>query len=183
MSYRDCFDFLKVSCCNSIFFFYSYSIWYRILIHARFYSLQERLRLDVLFLSFSNFLFNSEFFLQRELYAFRAVHFFFFNIEIVTILNCFSNTMSIIIRIVDVMSFRVFRILIIFIVLISLLNRICRSLQFEHANNTCRIVMMSWLHEHVFEITSNTQRSFKNKLKFIFSMRSYVSKAYDLEFV
>ena len=73
--------------------------------------------------------------------------------------------------------FRVFKILIIFIVLISLLNRIYKFCQFEHANNICRIVMTSWSHEHVFEITSSTQRSFKNKLKFIFSMRSCVSKA------
>ena len=84
-------------------------------------------------------------------------------------------------RIVDMMFFRVSRILIIFVVLISLLNRICKSRQFEHANNTCRIVMTSWSHEHVSEITSNTQRSFRNKLKFIFFMRSYVSRAlYDL---
>ena len=78
------------------------------------------------FLSLSNFLFNSEFLLQRELYTFRAAHFFFFNFEVVTILNCINNTMSIIIRIVNIVSFRVSRILIIFIVLISLLNRICR---------------------------------------------------------
>ena len=113
------------------------------LTYARFYSLQERLRLDVFFLSLNNFLFNSKFFLQRELYALRAAHFFFFNFEVVTILNCFSNAMSIIMRIVDVVSFRVSRILIIFVVLISLFNRICKSLQFEHASNTCRIVMTS----------------------------------------
>ena len=113
------------------------------LTHARFYSLQERLRLDVSFLSLNNFLFNSKFLLQRELYALRAAHFFFFNFEIVTILNCFNNAMSIIMRIVDVMLFRVSRILIIFVVLISFLNRIYRFRQFEHASNTCRIVMTS----------------------------------------
>ena len=163
------------------FFFNSYSIWHYMLTHARFYSLQGRLCLDVSFLSLSNLSFNSKFLLQRELYALRAAHFFFFNFEIVTILNCFNNAMSIIMRIVDVMFFRVSRILIIFVVLIFLLNRICRSRQFEHASNTCRIVMTSWSHEHVSEITSSTQRSFKNKLKFIFSMRSCVNRAlYDL---
>ena len=91
--------------------------------------------------------------------------------------------MSIIIRIVDVMFFRVFRIFIIFVVLVSLLNRIYRSRQFEHASNTCRIVMILWSYEHVFEITSNTQRSFRNRLKFIFSMRSCVNRALcDLRF-
>ena len=113
------------------------------LTHARFYSLQKRLRLDVSFLSFSNFSFNSKFLLQRELYALKATHFFFFNFEIATILNCFNNAMSIIMRIVDVMLFRVSRILIIFVVLIFLLNRICKSLKFEHVNSTCRIVMTS----------------------------------------
>ena len=98
------------------------------LIHARFYSLQERLRLDVFFLSFNNFSFNSEFLFQRELYALRATHFFNFNCEIVTILNCFNNAMSIIMRIVDVMFFRVSRILIIHVVLISFLDRICKFL-------------------------------------------------------
>ena len=141
-------------------FFNSYSIWHYILTHARFYSLQERLCLDVSFLSSSNFSFNLEFFLQRELDAFQAAYFFFFNFEIVTILNCFNNTMFIIIRIVDMMLFRVFKILIIFVVLISLLNCICKSCQFEHASNTCRIVMTSWSYEHVSEITSNTSRSF-----------------------
>ena len=160
----------------SDFFFNSYSIWHHLLTHARFYSLQEHLRLDVLFLSFNNLSCNSDFLLQWELYALKAAH-FFFNFEIVTILNCFDNAMSIIMRIVDVMLFRVSRILIIFVVLISFLNRICRSRQFEHVSNTCRIVMTSWSHEHVSEITSSTQRSFKNKLKFIFSMRSCVSKA------
>ena len=146
------------------------------LTHARFYSLQEHLRLDVSFLSLSNSSCNSNFLHQRELYALRAAH-FFFNFEIVTILNCFSHTMFIIILIVDVIFFRVFKILIIFIVLIFFLNRICRFRQFEHASNTCRIVMTSWSHEHVFKIISSTQRSFRNKLKFIFSMRSCVSKA------
>ena len=106
-----------------IFFFNSYSIWHHMLTHARFYNLQERLRLDVSFLSLNNFSFNSEFFLQRELYALKATHFFFFNFEIVTILNCFNNAMSIIIRIVDVIFFRVFKILIIFVVLISVTNK------------------------------------------------------------
>ena len=41
------------------------------------------------------------------------------------------------------MSFRVFKILIIFFVLIFLFNRIYKFRQFEHANNTCRIVMTS----------------------------------------
>ena len=93
------------------------------------------------------------------------------------ILNRFSNAISIIMRIVDMMLFRVSKILIIFVMLISLLNRICRSRQFEHASNMCRIVMTSWSHEHVSEIISSTQRSFRNKLKFIFSMRSYVNRA------
>ena len=127
-----------------IFFYNSYSIWYHILIHARFYNLQKRLRLDVFFLSLNNFLFNLEFFFQREFYALRATHFFFFNFEIVTILNYFNNAMSIIIRIVDVISFRVFRILIIFVILIILLHRNCKFRQFEHVNSTCRIVMTSW---------------------------------------
>ena len=129
------------------FFLNSYSIWHYILIHARFYSLQERLRLDIFFLSFSSFSFNLEFLLQRERYALRVTHFFFFNLEIVTILNCFSNSISIIIRIVDMMFFRVSKILIVFVVLIFLFNRIYRFRQFEHANNIYRIVMTSWLHE------------------------------------
>ena len=165
----------------SFFFLHSYSIWYYTLIHARLYSLQERLRLDVFFLSLNNFSFDSKFLFQRELYTLKATHFFFFNFEIVTILNCFSNTMSIIIRIVDMMFFRVSKNLIIFVVLISLFNRICRSRQFEHANSTCRIVMTSWSHEHISEIVSNTQRSFKKKLKFIFLIRNYVNRSlYDL---
>ena len=160
-----------------IFFFNSYSIWHHMLTHTKFYSLQERLRLDVSFPSSNNLSFNSEFLLQRELYTLRAAQFFFFNFEIVTILNCFNNVVSIIMRIVDMMLFRVLKILILFVVLISFFNHICKFRQFEHASSTCRIVMTSWSHEHISEITSSTQRSFKNKLKFIFSMRSCVSKA------
>ena len=43
-----------------------YWIWHYMMIHARFYSLQERLRLDISFLSLNNFSFNLEFLFQQE---------------------------------------------------------------------------------------------------------------------
>ena len=125
--------------------------------YARFYSLQERLRLDVSFLSLNSFSINSEFSFQRELYAFKATHFFFFNFEIVTILNCFNNAMSIIIRIVDMMFFRVFKILIIFIVLISLLNRIYKFRQFVSSRHCQETPIMFREHSQTLPIMKVTQ--------------------------
>ena len=147
------------------------------LIHARFYSLQERLRLDVFFLSLNYLSFNLKFLLQRELYVFRAIHFFSFNFETTMILNCFSSFVFNIMRSVDVILSRVLRIFDIFVMLIFLFKRIRRSLQFEHDRSTCRIVMTLCSHEHELEIISSTQRSFKNKLKSIFSVRSCVNRA------
>ena len=82
-----------------------------------------------------------------------------------------------IMRNVNVILFCVLKIFDIFMMFIFLFKRIRRFLQFEHDKRTCRIVMTLYSHEHNLKIISSTQRSFKNKLKFIFLIRSYINRA------